>query len=209
MKFIKFFQNNDEFYPLFEQAVSNNFLAAKELNKLCKEFKDPQKSAKKIHELEHKGDALCHDIFAQLNKSFITPIDREDIIALTNAIDDVIDLIHSSADDINNYYIKKPTSICIKMTENIVLSTQVVKNILPKIQKRKTFSEVIQGVREINQLETQADELLKEGIQSLFKKPKSAVDIIKWQSIYQTMEDVTDKCEDIADVLNGLVVKYA
>lgn len=209
MKFINFFQNNNKFYPLFEEAVDNNFLAAKEFSKLCKEFKNPQKVAKKIHDLEHKGDAICHEIFAQLNTSFITPIDREDIIALTSAIDDVIDLIHTSADDINNYYIKKPTPICIKMAENIALSTRVVKEILPKIQKRKTFPEVIKGIREINMLETKADELLKEGIRSLFRNPKSTVEVIKWQSLYQSMEDVTDKCEDIADVLNGLVVKYA
>lgn len=209
MSLFRFFQSNDKFFTWFEQATENNFLAAKELQKLCKEFKNPQKTAKTIHDLEHKGDMICHAIFNELNSSFLTPLDREDIIELTHGIDDVMDLIHNCADDITNYYIKKPTPLSIQMADTIVASTRIIKDILPKVQKRKTFPQVQKGVRAINQLETDADELLKVGIQSLFRKPKNTVDIIRWQAIYQTMEEVTNKCEDIADALRGLLIKYA
>ncbi len=206
---LKILQGSNIFYELFEKAAENNFLAAKELQKLCKDFKNPQKSADKIHDLEHQGDLIVHAIFEQLNKSFVTPLDREDIIALTNAIDDIMDLIHTCADDFNNYYVKKPTSIAIKLADIILESTKVIKEILPKIRQRRYFSVIKDGVRELNHLETKADVLLKQGIQSLFRSPKKSVDIIRWQAIYQTMEDATDKCEDVADVLGGFLVKYA
>lgn len=209
MNLPKILQKNDIFYQWFEEAAANNLLAAKELQKLCKNFENPQESAEKIHTLEHKGDMFVHNIFGQLNKSFITPIDREDIIAITNAIDDIIDLIHECADDINNYYVKKPTPIAVELAKIIVQSTTIIRDILPNIRKRKNFSQIAKGIREINRLETQADLLFKGGIRSLFKKPKNILDIVRWQAIYQTMEDVTDKCEDVADVLTGLIVKYA
>lgn len=209
MKVFNFLRRDDKFFSWFAQATKNNFLAAKELQKLCNEFKNPKKAAEEISDLEHKGDKICHAIFDELNKSFLTPLDREDLIELTHSVDDTIDLIHKSADDFYNYNIKKTTPTAVKLADTIVSSTRVIKEILPKIQKRKVFQEVRRGIYEVNRLETQADDLLREGLQRLFRKEKSPIDIIRWQAIYQTMEDVTDKCEDTADVLHGLIIKYA
>ena len=209
MNIFKFLKQDDKFFTWFEEACANNYAAAKALQKLCKDFKNPQIAAKKIHDLEHKGDTICHTIFDELNTSFLTPLDREDLIALTHAIDDVIDLIHKSADDMANYGIKKTTPVALQLTDNIVASTHILKEILPKMQKRNTFQQVRRGVYEINRLETEADGLLRNGIQGLFRKRTASVDIIRWLAIYETLESVTDACEDAGDILNGLIVKYA
>lgn len=209
MNIPRILQRNDQFYFFFEEAAANNLAAAKELQKLCKFFKNPKESGEKIRELERKGDRIIHKIYEQLNKSFVTPIDREDIIALASAIDDIIDLIYTCSDDINNYYVTKPTKTAVDLADIIVQSTKIINDILPNIRKRRHFPLVLQGVAELNHLETQADNIFKEGIRSLFKNPKKPIDIIRWQAIYQIMEEATDKCEDIADVLGGLLVKYA
>lgn len=209
MNILKFLRQEDKFFTWFSEACANNFAAAKQLQKLYKEFKNPQIIAKKIHDLEHKGDNICHTIFDELDASFLTPFDREDLIALTHAIDDVIDLIHKSADDLVNYNIKKVNPIAIQLTDNIVASTHILKDILPKMEKRKTFQQVRRGVYEINRLETEADGLLRNGMRELFRKRTTPVDVIRWLAIYETLEDVTDACEDAGDILNGLIVKYA
>ncbi|SRR5260221_1816475 len=207
---LKVFQSNyTVFYDLFEQAASNNVKAAKLLHELCIEFKNPGKSAEKIHKLEHIGDEISHKVFFEINKSFMTPIDREDIIALTHALDDVIDCIYASASDFDTYQVKKSTQYAKDISKIIVASTEILHRTLPKLRKRKLFHEVEKAIVEVNRLENEADVLLKDGLKSLFKNPKNPVDIIRLKAIYTNMEQATDACEQIANVLEGLTIKYA
>lgn len=210
MNFLGIFQSRgDKFYKWFEEAADNNHKAAQLLEKLCKNFKDPKKIADQIHKLEHEGDRISHDIYDQTNRVFVTPIDREDILALTGTLDDVIDLIHASASKIVTYNVKKNTPTAFRFSEIISESTKVVAQTLPKLRKRKTFSQIQKSIVEINVLENQADDLLRKGLSELFKKPKNPIDIIRWRDIYEIMEDVTDRTEKIAHVLQNLTTKYA
>lgn len=204
-----FKSRGDKFYASFEEASENNYKAALLLEKLCKVFKDPQKIAEQIHTLEHEGDQISHHIYKEINSVFVTPIDREDIIALTQSLDDVIDLIYASASSIVTYNVKKITPVAHEFSEIITTSTKLVAEVLPKLRHRRTFREVHKAIIEINRLENKADDLLKKSLTGLFKNPKDPIDVIRWHNIYSIMEDTTDKTEDIANVLQNLITKYA
>lgn len=210
MNLLGIFQSRgDKFYKWFEEASENNFKAAQLLEKLCKNFKNPKKVADQIHDLEHEGDKISHDIHNEINSVFVTPLDREDIIRLTGALDDVIDLIHASASKIVTYNIKKVSPAARQFSEIIVSSTKVVAQTLPKLRHRRTFSQVHKAIVEINRLENEADDLLRKSLAELFKNPKNPIDVIRWRDIYEMMEDITDKTEEIAHVLQNLITKYA
>jgi uncharacterized protein len=204
-----FNSKGDKFYSWFEAAAQNNYLAAKELHNLLTNYKEPKKIAEKIHKMEHHGDSICHEIYDEINTSFITPVDREDIIELTRNLDDVMDLIHAAADSLEIYAIKKSSNLMIKFSEIIVESSKIIKDSLPYFRKRKNFSKIAKAIIEINNLENEADDLIKKGLKDLFTGKKNAIEIIKLKNIYETLENVVDKCEDIADLLRGLITKYA
>lgn len=210
MNLLGVFQSKgDKFYRWFEEASENNYKAALLLEKLCKNFKDPKKIADQIHTLEHNGDQISHHIYKELNSVFVTPLDREDIIALTQALDNVIDLIHASASSIVTYNVKKITPVALELAQTILASSKIVAEVLPKLRNRRGFPQVYKAIVEINRLENTADDLLSSGLSKLFKKPKDPIDVIRWRDIYEMMENTTDKTEDIADVLQNLITKYA
>ncbi len=210
MNFLNIFQSQDDrFYSWFEQAAANNVMAAQMLEQLCTDFQNVPEAAERIHDLEHEGDEISHRIYDELNRVFVTPLDREDIIALTRSLDDVTDLIHASADAMAVYNVKNSTPTALRLAGTIVASTKSVAAALPKLRNRRTFREVTTAIIEINRLENEADELLRAGLLELFRNPTDPLDVIRWRDIYEMMEEVTDKTEDIADVLRGLVTKYA
>jgi len=200
---------NGDFFGRFEGAAQNNVDAAKLLDLLCHDFSNAESVVKQVHDLEHKGDEITHDIYQALNKVFMPPLDREDIIAITSALDDVIDHIHEAADAMCVYNIKAPTPVAVSLATIIVACTEAVAKELPKLRSRRTMRTINGGVIELHRLENQADTLLREGVMDLFHRPQDPVQVIAWSRIYETMERVTDKCEDIADVLRGLVIKHA
>lgn len=207
---LEMFQSHDGvFFQLFEQAAENNHNAAKLLYQLCKDYKNPEKVAKKIHTLEHNGDDITHKAFFEIHKSFITPIDREDIMRLNQALDDVLDHIDESAANFTTYQIKKPTSVAKDMASIIVQATKSISTIIPKLRKRKHFSEIEKAIIEINKLENEGDVLFQSGIKSLFAKKNNPMDVMRLNAIYTSMEHATDACEKVAEILEGLIIKYA
>lgn len=194
---------------MFDGAAQNNVNAARLLDQLCHDFSNVEAKVKDLHDLEHRGDEITHDIYKALNKVFMPPLDREDIIAITRALDDVIDNIYGAADAMCVYNIQAPTPIAASLAAVIVAGTESVAKELPKLRQRRTMRDIEEGVIELHRLENKADALLREGVKELFHTPHDPVQVIAWSRIYETMERVTDKCEDIADVLRGLVIKHA
>jgi len=211
MHFLSIFQRSgsDNFYRWFEQAAENNVAAALGLQQLCADYKNAPAAAERIHDYEHKGDDISHQIYDELNRVFVTPLDREDIIALTRSLDDVTDLIHASADAMAVYNIKESTTAACALAGTIVAATKIVAQAMPKLRNRRTFRDVSTAVIEINRLENEADEVLRDALMELFRDPKDPMDVIRWRDIYEMMESVTDAAEDISDVLRSLVTKYA
>jgi uncharacterized protein len=179
------------------------------LRNLCSDFSDPTVSAKRLHDFEHRGDEIGHRIYAQLNKTFLTPLDREDIIQLYSAIDDVTDLVHSAADMMVVYKVTMVPPLAKDLAECIVGCMEEVVKALPYLRKRSELSKMLASIIQINSLENKADDLLRDGLGDLFSHPEDVIRIIKWRDIYQEMEAATDKAEDIADVLRGLSIKHA
>jgi hypothetical protein len=209
LKQLKPRKRNSDFFYWFEEAAQNNIDAAEQLVRLCSDFTNVDGMVAQLHELEHRGDGIVHSIYNKLNNVFMPPLDREDIIAIASALDDVMDYIHQAADAMSIYNIKKPTDVACKLATVIVACTKEVAKQLPKLRQRRAMSRVEEGVIELHRLENQADTLLREGVKDLFHNPHELIEVIAWSRIYETMEQVTDKCEDIADVLRGLVIKHA
>lgn len=209
MELLKSRKVNSDFFGLFDGAAQNNVDAARLLDQLCHDFSNADAKVKDLHDLEHKGDEITHDIYQALNKVFMPPLDREDIIAITRALDDVVDNIYGAADAMCVYNIQAPTPVAASLAAVILACTESVAKELPKLRQRRTMRDIEKGVIELHRLENKADALLREGVQDLFHTPHDPVQVIAWSRIYETMERVTDKCEDIADVLRGLVIKHA
>jgi uncharacterized protein Yka (UPF0111/DUF47 family) len=158
--------------------------------------------------VEHKGDEIIHTIHDQLNRIFVTPLDREDIAAIASALDDVIDLVEASADDFVLYSIETPTGHSIEMAEIIVRAAIKIQDAISLLGQRKSREAMRDYLTEINRLENEGDAVYRNAVQALFQQP-DAVLIIKWMQVYTHLERAMDTCEDVADVLQGVLLKYA
>jgi len=202
-------QDGGDFFQWLEDACNNTLQASLVLKELCDKFEAPQEAVARLHELEHKGDDIGHDIYAKLNNTFVTPMDREDIISLYSSIDDMTDLVHSAADMMVVYKVDSILPTARDLANCIVGCAEEVVKAVPHLRKRREMGVIQTSIIKIHSLENQADDLLRAGLAGLFSNPDNVVQIIKWRDIYNEMEEATDKAEDIADVLRGLVIKHA
>jgi len=168
---------------------------------------DVRAKAREIEEIEHRGDSLTHEIVKKLNTSFITPIDREDILAMASSLDDVIDLIHAAATRIVLFKITEPTPQAKELGFIILRSARELERGISRMSTR--MGEVYEHCVEVNSLENEADRVCRDAIAWLFEHEKDPVAIIKWKEIYETLETATDRCEDAANVLEGVALKNA
>jgi len=162
--------------------------------------------ADEIKEVEHKCDFLTHEIIQRLNRTFVTPLDREDIYTLARSLDDVMDAIDASATIVRLYNIETLRPGARELTRLVRDSVEQIVCALRALEKRKGVAEC---AVEINRLENEADRAHQAAVQALFKDEKDAVAIIKWKEILDFLEQATDRCEDVANVLEGVVVKHA
>jgi predicted phosphate transport protein (TIGR00153 family) len=162
--------------------------------------------AKKIKDLELKGDDYTHDIIHALNKTFITPLEREDILGLATKIDDVIDGIEECADRLCLYQVKQADEYIVAFAENIVKSCHEIVAAMALLEQKK-LPEMMQHVFRINELENEADSLLRVCIRNLFEKTDDPILIIKKMQLYDMLERITDVCEDVADILESLQMR--
>jgi predicted phosphate transport protein (TIGR00153 family) len=198
---------DEAFFVMFEKAAQNALEGAEVLKDLLDHFDDVKEKARQIEEIEHKGDTLTHEIVRKLNTTFITPIDREDILALTSSIDDVIDLIHAAATRIMLYKITEPTPQAKELGFLILKSTRELHRGVTRLSTK--MDEVFEHCVEVNSLENEADRVCRDAIAQLFDQEKDPIYILKWKEIYETLETATDRCEDAANVLEGVALKNA
>ena len=198
-----------KFFDLFEQMAKLMVMAAEELKKLVDTWENVDNAVAKITEIEHEGDTTTHQIMYQLNRSFVTPFDREDIGLLAHALDDVIDLIHAAADTMLLYKVKAPGLRARELADIIVQIVAVVEQAIPQLRHRGDIQQMLNYCVEINRLENVADKIFRSALTELFDNTTDIADVIKWREIYQEMESATDKCEDVANVLEGVALKHA
>jgi predicted phosphate transport protein (TIGR00153 family) len=162
---------------------------------------------KKIHDLETEADVLTRDIFSELNKTFITPLDREDMQRIASKIDDVIDFMDGIAARVYSYKITTPPPYTVEIANKLVEATKEVEYMTSKLQRIKNPKDMIQHCRNTSDIEHVVDDLYREAIKELFESD-DAIKIIKLKDIYETMETASDRCVDVADVIEDIVLKY-
>jgi len=163
--------------------------------------------AKKIHQLETEADVLTRDIFSELNRTFITPLDREDMQRIASKIDDVIDFMDGIAARVYSYKITSSPPYCKEMAVELVKATKEVKYMISKLRRIKDPKDMIQHCRNTSDIEHVVDDLYREAIRELFES-NDAIKIIKLKDIYETMETASDRCVDVSDVIEDIVLKY-
>jgi uncharacterized protein len=198
---------NEKFFDLFEEQATHIVSASRVLEELTLDYANAPAKVQRIRDLEHAGDSLTHEMVRRLNTTFITPIDREDVYALASRLDDVLDLIDAVADRLVLYKIKVPTDGCVAMAKIIVKTAEetdravrCLRTLDPGYQKHSI---------EVNRLENEADRLLSDELAALFEGRTDAIEVIKWKELYETMESVTDRCEDVLNVIEGIILKMA
>ncbi len=197
----------EKFFQLFCEMGSTVTKAAERLKHMLDNYDDPLKSQREIKDIEHQGDAHTHETILKLNSTFITPFDREDIYALANALDDILDLIDASAQRFIMYRVDKPSEEAKELAFIIVRCCHVIEKALKHLGKR--HDDIHECLVELNSLENEADRVCREVISRLFDEEKDPIQLIKWKEIYEILERTTDKCEDAGNILEGVVVKNA
>lgn len=205
---MRLFPKETDFFVIFEKAAANVTHAATLLVGIMEHFTTLDAWAREVHELEQEGDMYTHDIMRKLNKTFVTPIDREDIHALASNLDDIIDLIWAAVDRLNVFKLKEPTEWAITMSKDLLITVEFVEKAIKKL-KEKNYPHIQEYCIEINKLENRIDRGFRDALGSLFEEIKDPILIIKWKEIYEHLEDASDKCEDVANILEAIVLKNA
>jgi predicted phosphate transport protein (TIGR00153 family) len=203
------FPREEKFFVLFEQSAQNVVKIAQQLRDMVDTWENVKERVKMITSLEHDGDAITHQIIAQLHRTFVTPLDREDIALLAETLDDVTDLIHSSADAMLLYKVDYPTDKVKELVDILVRASAEVERGVAQIHARIDRDKLLKSSMEINRLENIGDSLYRSALAELFVNSPDFTYLIKWREIYEDIESAIDKCEDIANVLEGIALKYA
>jgi uncharacterized protein len=209
---LKIFLPKDRvFYGLFEQVANKVHEMGRKLTEVVKEpdFEKRGVLITQIEDMEHQNDEFTHQIFTELGKNFITPFDREDIHYLATALDDIADYIYASAKKINFYKVNPADQGIQKMADTIEQGTEAVRMAVIELRNMKNMRNITDALVKVNSLENQADDIFDMSIDRLFETEPDAKEVIKKREIYQVMEIVTDKCEDAANVIESIIIKYA
>lgn len=201
---LRLFPREEGFFALFNRAAENILHAATLLRDLFDDYRDVEARGAAIKALEDQGDEITHEIIDRLNRTFVTPFDREDIYELARQLDNVVDWIEAASARMAVYRIPRPTREGREMTHVIVNTAEAIVEAVGSLQK---LDKIAGPVREINRLENLADHMQRDAVAALFASTASAIDIMKWKEIYDTLEEATDQAEDVANILETIRTK--
>jgi predicted phosphate transport protein (TIGR00153 family) len=193
-----------EFFDLFEEAAANAVQAADLLDRMLARYPDNAELARDIVICEQAGDRITHDILQRLNSTFVTPIDREDILLLASALDDVVDLIDEASDYLGLYRIEAPMEQAQRLAHIILQACRQVAEAMPRL---RSFGDIRHYTVEINRLENDGDRVVRDAIASLFHGGIDPMVVIRWKDIFERLEEAIDACEHVANALEGIVIK--
>ncbi len=199
----------EKFFDLLSEAASNLKMTAYEFEDYIRNYGQTKDGAKRIGDFEKEGDILIHTLMDKLNRTFVTPIDREDIHALASNIDDVLDLIHETADIMHLYKVSQATPALIKQTGILKRAVEEVERAVISLKDHKKTRRTLDYCIEINRLENEGDDWLRATLAELFSNARDPLEVIKLKEIYEHIEQALDKCEDVAVTIEGIVVKHA
>ncbi|MBI4600940.1 MAG: DUF47 domain-containing protein [Planctomycetes bacterium] len=195
------------FFDFFERAADNVHEGALAVRELLENFGEAPVLVEKIREIEHRGDSITHETLRRVYGTFITPIDREDIHELVCRLDDVIDFADGAVSRIVLYKVSEPTEDAKALARSLCKSTEVVREAVRKLRTLQKSEEILKLCVQVHTHENEADRIYQHAIAALFESQGSPLDVIKWKDIYQELELATDRCEDVANVIEGIVLK--
>lgn len=196
------------FFDFFEQHASKCVEGARLLQHLLHNVQDAETLVKEIKEVEHAGDKITHHTIETLHRTFITPLDREEIHQLISVMDDILDYIDAASQRILLYEIAEITPEAQELGEVLMRATEQVQEAVTGLRRLRYPMETLQTCVEINRLENEGDAALRKGMARLFKESTDPIHIIKWKEIYEFLEEATDACEDVANIIEGVVLEH-
>ncbi len=196
------------FFDLLARSAKTLVAGSDALVDFFEHFENPEMKAERVRELEHEADFITHEVMAQLHKTFITPLDREDIANLIQRMDDVMDFMEEATTALRIYHIPAPRMRAVEVARIMPQMTRLIEQAIQMLASGD-LKAILPITVEINRLENQADTLFRAAMSELFDEEANPAEIIKWREIYSNLEDATDSGEDVANVLEGVVLKYA
>ncbi|MCX7921406.1 MAG: DUF47 family protein [Clostridia bacterium] len=197
------------FFDFFVSTADSACKAAEMLADLMTNYVNVQDKIKRIEETEHACDKQVHKILEQLNKSFITPIDREDIYLIAKELDTITDNIEATAHRFNMLNVKSIREDALKLAKLIVDCTKELKEVMAELKNMKNSKTLKEKIIEVNRIEDYGDTVFRTAMANLFVSEKDAIEVIKWKEIYEFLENTLDACEDVANTVEGVVMKHA
>ena len=205
---MRLFPKEENFFAYFEE-LANKIEEGGQLFLEMTEKRDySEAKVAKLKEIEHEADAITHRTYEKMHKTFLTPIDREDIYALVNKMDSIMDVIEATAIRIHLYKVKKPDDEIIKQAKILNEAIKKIKGIIHGLRNMKNSKMILDGCVEINTLENAGDVVLRTIMANLFETEKDAIELIKWKDIFQLLEEAIDVCEDVSNIMEGIVLKH-
>jgi predicted phosphate transport protein (TIGR00153 family) len=192
------------YFELFEEAGHNILNAADLLDRMLRNYPDSKDLAREILICEQEGDRITHDIIDRLNHTFVTPIDREDILALASALDDIVDYVEEVADYLGLYKIEAPMDQAIKLAHVLLQAARQIEEAIPRL---RGFRDISHFTVEINRLENEGDRITREAVASLFDNGIDPMVVIRWKDVFERLEAAIDAAEHVANILEGIVIK--
>ena len=201
------FPKDTNFYDLFERGVTKVHEGVQLLEDLVKNFINVPLKAKRIKDVEHEADLITHETVAKLNKTFVTPFDREDIHGLICSLDNILDHVEAAADKLSLYRINEIKPDATLLTDILLRAVQEVQKTVVRLRHLKGGDSILQHCIEINRLENEGDFVYRSAIAKLFEKGDDTLEVLKWKEVYESIENAIDSCEDVANVIEGVALK--
>jgi len=207
---MKFFQSNREkYYDLFEELADKLEEGVKLFTEILGNYAYSEYKVGKLKEIEHEADHITHQVYKRMHRMFLTPMDREDIYLLANKMDSVLDEVESAAVRMYLYRMKAPAPELVKITEILGEAIGKIRRVVFSVRKKQDASLILSLCVEINTLENEADQLYRAAMVRLFEEEKDAIELIKVKDIIGRIETAVDNCEDVSNIIEGIVLKYS
>jgi len=198
----------EKFFDLFEELAAKIEEGVKFFLAMVQKYEYSDENIARLKQIEHEADIITHTTYEKMHKTFLTPLDREDIYALVNKMDSVIDMIEAAAMRLNLYKVKETSEAIIELAKILDKSVNKIKIIVHGMRDMKNARQILDACVEINTLENDGDVVLRMTIARLFDEEKDVFELIKWKEIYERLEEAIDVCEDVSNIAEGIVLKH-
>ena len=206
---MRLFPKEENFFDYFEQLADKIEEGGRFFLEMTRHHNYTAARVSRLKEIEHEADGIAHKTYEKMHKTFLTPIDREDIYALVNKMDDIMDHIEGTAVRLHMYKVKKPDNEIIRQAEILYLAIQKIRFLVGGLRDMKNSRMILDGCADIHSMENAGDVVLRNIITNLFVKEQDAVELLKWKEIFERLEEAIDVCETVSHILRGIVLKYA